>query len=472
MHQTKLIHLLKSFSAWEFKSFQKYVASPFFNVNADVAQLLQLIAGSYPEFNEESIRAEKIFIKLYKNTKFNLQKLRYVMTDLTLLAENFLAYSAYEEKEFYRKKFLLQKLNEKNHDKYFRQHLQQGYQMQQRNREHDIKHYKRQVAFDELSCAFTSAKNNRTMNTQLQNLSDNLDVYYIANKLKYCCEILNRQNILQVTYQAPFLDFIVQYLQKGYLKNIPLIAVYFQLLLMLRHSNTELHYTKLKTIVKKYNADFTVNELRDMYAFIQNYCIRQINSGNLKYLQELFGIYKRMLEQKIIFENNELAHSQFKNITAIALRVNEFDWAENFINIYSSSLNKTLRRNAVHYNLARLYFARKQYRQSLKQLTAVEFTDVYYHLDSKSLLLKIYYETEEFETLFSLINTFRVYLRRSKLISEYQRSVYANLVTQTRRLAKIKSGSKYSLEKIKSTIEANPKIADIVWLKEKIKEFE
>lgn len=310
------------------------------------------------------------------------------------------------------------------------------------------------------------------MNTQLQNLSDNLDVYYIANKLKYCCEILNRQNILQVTYQAPFLDFIVQYLQKGYLKNIPLIAVYFQLLLMLRHSNTELHYTKLKTIVKKYNADFTVNELRDMYAFIQNYCIRQINSGNLKYLQELFGIYKRMLEQKIIFENNELAHSQFKNITAIALRVNEFDWAENFINIYSSSLNKTLRRNAVHYNLARLYFARKQYRQSLKQLTAVEFTDVYYHLDSKSLLLKIYYETEEFETLFSLINTFRVYLRRSKLISEYQRSVYANLVTQTRRLAKIKSGSKYSLEKIKSTIEANPKIADIVWLKEKIKEFE
>lgn len=472
MYQAKVIQLLKTLSSWELKSFQHYVASPFFNVNETVINLLELLVIEYPEFEESAITYESIYKKLFQNQKFNTQKLRYVMTDLTLLLEGFLAYFVYEENFFYQKKFLLQKLNEKNLDKYFQQHLALSYKSQNENDVHDMEFYKRQFGYDEIAYGFTAVKTNRSIDTQLQSLSDNLDIYYLINKLKYCCEILNRQNILQVNYKVPFLDFIINYLETGSLKQVPLITIYFQILNMLRKSENEKHYVKFKATLKQFVGQLSNNELRDIYSFAQNYCIRKINIGNTKYLAELFEIYKQMLEAKIIFENNELSHAHFKNITAIAFRLHEFKWAEKFIHKYSTFLNKELRKNSVHYNLARCHFARNEHRQALKVLTSVEFTDVYYHLDSKSLLLKIYYETEEFEPLFSLVNTLRVYLRRSKVISNYQRDIYANLVTQTRRLAKIKSGSNYSLLKVKTSIANNQNIADISWLNEKIKELE
>ncbi|HKR06627.1 MAG TPA: hypothetical protein VJY62_18480 [Bacteroidia bacterium] len=471
MNETKLIQLLKSLSPWELKSFQQYVVSPFFNVNESVTKLLELLIHGHPEFEESEITFEKIFKKLFKNKKFNHQKLRYVMTDLTLLLEDFLAYSVFEEKTFYKKKFLLQKLKEKNHDKYFQQHLTIGYEQQENSSHRDLKFYKRQLGYDELSYEFTSLKDNRAIDTSLQSLSDNLDIYYLSNKLKYGCEILNRQNIVQVGYKIPFLDFIIDYLNKKSFDHVPVISVYFQILLTLKEHSNEKHYHKLKSLLNQ-QTGFSINELRDMYGFVQNYCIRKINTGNTKYLKELFEIYKLMLDKKIILENKELGHSHFKNIVAIALRQNEFEWTENFISTYSTYLNKELRKNSVNYNLARLYFAKNEFRKALKLLTTVEFTDVYYHLDSKSLLLKIYYEIEETEPLFSLISTFSVYLRRSKLISDYQRIIYSNLVKHVKRLEKIKSGSNYSLEKIKNSVAADSQIADIGWLKSKMEELE
>lgn len=471
----KLIHLLKSLSPWELKSFQKYVASPFFNVNEKVSHLLEILIQSYPVFEEKQITFENIFRQLFRNEKFiplkagqARQKLRYVMTDLTLLLEDFLAYEVFKEKTFYQKKFLLQKLKEKNHDKYFKQHLSLSNQFLDNHPQRDLKHYKRQLGYDELSYEFTALKDNRAADTSLQSLSDNLDIYYLSHKLKYCCEILNRQNILQVQYNIPILEFLLSYLKKNPQEDIPTVRVYFLILKTIREPEAENHFSDLKKYLQLHDEKFSVNEQRDIYAFVQNYCIRKINTGKTKYLKELFEIYKRMLEKDIIFENKELGHSHFKNIVAIALRLNEFKWTENFIEKYSSYLNKDLRKNSISYNFARLHFSKNEFRKALKLLTTIEFTDVYYHLDSKSLLLKIYYEMEEFEPLFSLINTFRVYLQRSKLISEYQRKIYFNLVTQTKRLAKIKSGSNYSLQKIKDTVESDSQIADIGWLKAKI----
>ena len=58
MNQTKIIQLLKSLSPWELKSFQQYVASPFFNVNESVTKLLELLIHEYPEFEESEITFE------------------------------------------------------------------------------------------------------------------------------------------------------------------------------------------------------------------------------------------------------------------------------------------------------------------------------------------------------------------------------------------------------------------------------
>lgn len=468
----KLFVILQSLSPWELKSFEKFVASPFFNPNEKVSQLFFIVEKEYPEFEEQNVTFEKLFVRLFKKEKFNHQKIRYVLTGLTLLLEKFLAYKTFEEKIFYQKKFLLHKLKEKNLDKYFQQHLTHGYDIQKISVHHDLKHYKRQLGYDELSYEFTTAKSNRAIDTSLQSLSDNLDVYYLSNKLKYCCEILNRQNIVQIEYQIPFLEYIISYLGKNNFLAVPVVHVYFLILKTLREPDLEKQFTALKKYLQSHHSKFTDKELSDVYAFVLNYCIRKVNTGKTNYVIELFEIYKFMLERELLLENKKLSHSNFKNIVAIALRLTEFKWTENFIQHYQKYLDKELQKNSVNYNLARLYFAKQEYRTALKLLTSVEFTDVYYHLDAKSLLLKTYYETDEMDAFFSLVSTFKIYLRRTKLISEYQRIIYFNLVKHTDKLFKLKTGSKVSLKKIKDEIKNKPQIADIGWLTEKIEEFE
>ena len=471
MKDTKLTGLLSSLSVWELKSFEKYVASPFFNVNEKVTTLLEVLLKYYPEFESKQLEEQSIYKELFGKQRFNHQRLRYVMTDLTLLLEGFLAYISYQEKVFYQRKFLLHKLKDKRLDKYFTQHLTNANRFQQQNSSHDLKHYKRQLGYEELSYEFTLTSDNRSSDTNLQSLSDHLDIYYLTNKLKYGCEILNRQNVLQTEFRVPMLQYIVEYLEKNNFDNIPLIAIYFKILKSLSDDKNDKHYKQLKVLITKHQKTISINELRDIYVFVQNYCIRKINTGHDEYLRELLNTYQTMLKNEIIFEDKELQHLHFKNIVTLALRLNEIEWTEKFITQYADKLNKALRKNAVSYNLARVHYARKHYREALRVMRTVEFTDVYYHLDSKSLLLKIYYETEDIEPLFSLITTMRVYLKRSKLISEYQRTIYINLINHVKTLARIKSGGKQSVEMIKQSIKNNNEIADINWLKTKVSEL-
>lgn len=471
MQHTKLIVLLKSLSTWELKAFEKLVRSPFYNVNENVDELYFIIKKFAPDYNSEELNLEHISKLLFKSKKAQLAKLRYVMTDLTRLLEKFLVMLSLEKSNAAEKKLLLNMLHERNADKFFQIHLTES-TVQQKNKPLDMQFYETNFQLEEMQYEFDSSRKNRKSDDSLQNLSDNLDLFYLTRKLKYSCEIVNRQNILNVQYHNPIIKNVLSFLNDGNYKDVPLVAIYHTILLTLAEKENEKHFTILKLLLQKHTQQITQKENRDIYAFAQNYCIRKVNTGKTNFLRELFELYKTVLAEKIIFDNTQISHADFKNICAIAIRVNELKWTENFIAEYQFKLPKDLRNNSVNYNTARLHFAKKEHRQAIRLLTQIEFTDVYYHLDSKSLLLKVYYETENFEPLYSLIEAFKIYLKRSKLISDYQRLIYKNLVTYTRKCASYKEGKKLDLKLVAKEIETEKNIADIGWLKEKLNELQ
>ncbi len=471
MLNSKLISILKTFSARELNSFEKLVASPFFNINEEVSGLFALLKKQCPELDEKNVEKKIVFKNLFPGKRYSEQKLRYVMTDLTRLLEEYLIQKQFSENEMLKKHLLLQSLNERDLDKYFLQQIGEAYSIQNKTPFRHSAYYERQAMLEEDSYSFTSRKDNRSIDSSLQSLVDNIDIHYLTKKLKYSCEIINRMNVVKVEYNISFLDNTLEFLKNNSFSHVPAIMIYYQVLLTLRESENEKHYHKLKTLLTEHINTFPKSELRDIYGFVQNYCIRQINLGNNTYLRELFENYKILLEKEIIIENKSLAQFDFKNIVTISLRLDEFKWTEKFIEKYSPLLSADFRKNAINYNLARLHYSRKQYRDALRLLLAVEFTDVYYHLDSKSLLLRIYYELEDWEPLLSLFNTFKIYLKRNKLISEYQRTTYINLVKFVRKLTRIKMGSKLPLEQVQQEIQQVKQIADLSWLQSKLDEL-
>ena len=118
-----------------------------------------------------------------------------------------------------------------------------------------------------------------------------------------------------------------------------------------------------------------------------------------------------------------------------------------------------------------LYFYQKKYKLSLKQLLSVEFTDIYYSLDSRVLLLKTYYEIDDLESALSLINAFKIFLKRDNTISEYQNLTYSNFLQLTNSLIRLKMGYKQDLKTIEDKLNKTEQIADLTWLRQKVEEL-
>ena len=118
--------------------------------------------------------------------------------------------------------------------------------------------------------------------------------------------------------------------------------------------------------------------------------------------------------------------------------------------------------------MAYYHFFQNNYDEVLTLLRSVEFTDFYYHLDSKSLLLKTYFELEETEALFSLIEAFKVYIKRNNLIPAYQKTGYINMIKLSSKLYKWKLNPKNNIQDIVDEFNNTKPVVDVLWMRKKL----
>jgi tetratricopeptide (TPR) repeat protein len=226
-----------------------------------------------------------------------------------------------------------------------------------------------------------------------------------------------------------------------------------------------------------HGGQFSMTELYEMYSGALNYCIMRINQGSQKFLEEYHKLYKILIEKEIIFSaspTGEISPWSFKNAILIALRLGNYEWSEDFIKNYQNKLPNDQRESAVSYNLALVYFYQKKYDRATQLLQKVEYEDINYNLDSKSMLLSMYYEQDEDEALISLMDSFKTYLYRHKDIAENRRMLYLNMMKYIRKLLKLNPGDKKEIAHIRKEMEDDRKvgIASEKWLLEKLVELE
>ena len=87
-----------------------------------------------------------------------------------------------------------------------------------------------------------------------------------------------------------------------------------------------------------------------------------------------------------------------------------------------------LRDDVFNYSMAQLHFYLKNYSEVLQLLQQVEYLNIFYKLGSKKLLIETFYELQEWDSLDSAMNAFRVFIHRN---DEY--------LTCTKRTIKISS---------------------------------
>lgn len=468
MEGQKLFQLLSTLSKPELNQLEKLVISPFFNKNKHIITLFYFLKPYYPSFDFQQKEKADIHRAVFPNLPFHDARLRNIMSDLTVLAEQFLVWQKLETEPFTKTRYLIAATKERNIDKAYRTNVKRLAQVQENSAQRDVAFYFNQHQLMEEQYEFTAKNKDRALEHSLQQLTDNLDIYYLSKKLKYSCEMINRTNVFSEKYEMGLFNEVMDYLKNRKHENVPIIRIYYQILLTLLYDDVEAHYFELKHLLEEYSHLFRQEDNKMNYGFAQNYCIKKINSGRTGYLKELFVLYQLSLANKVIFEGEQLSQWDYKNITTVGLRLGETQWIHGFIHQYNKFIDKKYQENAFKYNLANYHFYQKEFSDAMKLLLQVAFTDIYYNLDSRSLLLKVYFELGEFEALLAHAEAFKNYLRRISIISAYQKKIYMNSVKYTSKLAKYQMAWRTVPKKLVEEVNNTPDIADSTWLRNKV----
>lgn len=469
IYKNKVLGVIGGLHASELPLFRAWIGS-----GAETDQLLLRLFDYYcsvvrkPE-SMPTLNKTEAWKACFGKQRFNDGRFRYLNSDLVMRLEEFITWRGCSTNSLMREEILLHELGKRNALKAWNTHFSvfDYYLKEEKKQDADYFSHAWEMEFTHLS--MMSAGKVAPEAEAITRAAGYLDRFYLIRKLQLCCEIFNVQNVFAQQHQVFLLDEILLHLSARSYDDVPVIVIYYRILMTLRESANEEHYHTLRELLRQHEAAITTAELRDMYKYVLNYCIKKINLGNISWQGELFDIYKTTLSNRVLLTEGFLSHRDFKNIVTISLRLQELKWAEEFIAKYIPELQPAERENARMYNTANLLFHKNDFSGALRLLQQVDFSDIFYDLDARSIVLKTWFELDEEDSFEYHATAFRTFLRRNKSVSEYQRTIYENLIYYTSRLMKAGTRSK-QIEKIRDDVMHKKNIADLRWLLAKIEE--
>lgn len=470
-----VLEILSTFSNKTHKLFHAFLSDRCFNRNAKFVKLYEGLAEYGPTYQLEEADWEHVFESMWPGRPFDRPELNSKMSLLLGLLREFLSIVELKEQRHQQNLLYLTQLRKRG--------LHHIFEIEKRK--HDklftlISHptaedfYFRYRLADQANFMY-GQRQRREFDENLQGKIDHLDAYYLHIRLRESCELLNRHQVLNIPYQPSRFDQWLETLKVEELQQ-PIWQIYAYILQCYKRPEDQGVYQHLKGLLADFGSQLAPEEARGVYSHIQNYCIRRVNIGKLEYLQELFDLYQQQLNSGQILHEGELDHTSFKNIVTAGLRIKAFDWVSDFIENYRERVQERYRDNVYHFCKADMYYSQGENKQAIRLLNTVTFTDVFYQLSARTLLIKLYVEMEEYESLYYALDAFERFLRRDKRIARERRESHRNFVTCCRRLAKLRerqallTPADFQLrrQKLQARMQAIGRISNLVWLQEKM----
>lgn len=475
MRSTKVYQVLSVLDKVEHNRLRKYLSSPYFNPNATLVVLFDILGADIFRKSGSAgvLSKEEVWDCLGLERSYDDVYFRRLCADLLKLTEGYLAQQLYEQDEAWRSVRLIEAVSQRKLEPLYSSAVRSARAVVKKERPGGPFYHLRRYELERILYDLQNIISyNRLERSNIEEMMEDLDQFYLAEKLKYYCIILGQRSFSTHDYESSLIEDILSHIASSQDKVVPAVRIYYQISLTQRHPDELSHYHELRALITAHIEAFPQQERYFIFNFALNYAIRRINRGHEDFLGEYYGVYREALELGVLFSDGQLSPWHFRNIVGVALRLGHYEWADDFIGSYSEFLPPEKRDNAVTFNRATLYFYQKKFRRVIELLREVEYEELTYNLNSKNMLLLTYYELDEIDPLYSLMESFRVWLNRHKDIATPRRQSYQALISFTRKLTRIAPGDTRAIEKLRNEIGAHQTdIASEKWLKEKLEEL-
>lgn len=391
--------------------------------------------------------------------------IRLLMSELLAHIEHFLVYREVFAGDANFDIHLAAAYRKRGLEKHFRQSLHNARVKWEKQPYRHTEYFDAQAAIEYQLYQHLSA-GRRTEALNWQQLSDQTDTTFIARKLRQACMALSHQTVYNADYRFGLLDAVLDHVrQSESLPQIPAIGLYFYCYLFLTEAGGEPYFQRFKTLLFDSLEQLPVEEQRNLHLLALNFCIRKINQLESAYFRQALDLYQSALNAGLLLENGQLSHFAYNNIVAIALKVGDTGWTEQFIHTYNPLLEKKHRDAALHLNLARMEYARRNLSAALLHLQQADYKDLINNLIAKTLQLKIYYETGELDALDAHLQSMQTFIRRQRVIG-YHKTNYLNIVRYGRRLMQLNPNSRPARDALRQKIAEEQVLTEKDWFLE------
>lgn len=462
MQKSVLIEIVRSLDKKEIRELNKWLQSPAHNQRKDVVRLFEFMTKNLPN-GDEYLEKGKVWKAIFTDQPFDDAFMRQVMYFLLKAIEDYLVFSEiYKEKVQYNL-ILAQNYRERKLEKAYRQAYRNGKETLEQQPLRDNYFLRNKFLYEQEYGQITNVIQNASAN--LQETADTLEKWFLAEKLHIAYAMLAHRSVYStVSYNEGMLSEVLQYCASEEVLKEPAIAVYYYAYMITTNPDQEEYFDEFEALIQKVDRQFDASEMRTLYVAALNYCVGKANRGKVEFSRRLFGLYRKGLELEYLLENGLVSRYTFGNAVGAALRNKEFGWAEKFIADFQHHLDEKERNSIVNFNQSRIFFERGDYAQAQKLLTQFEYDDMLFNLIAKTMLLKIYYETDEYDAFESLLESLRTYLQRKEALDPARKSAYKNMISLMKKLLQLNIFSRTQKESFRELVQKTNPLAERDWL--------
>ena len=462
---TFVLELWKALDPSEHRAVLKFLDSPAHNQRADVRALAALLAAT-PPATLGSLDKKAAFEVVFPGEAYDNLRFNHTCSFLVQRIEAYLAWQEMERENPWRNWLLCRALRRRGMNEHFLRRTESAVQSLEnqplRNAEHHLvrfllesERYQHRVLHE------------RETPTGLARVTEPLDRFFTLENLRWAGTALSLNARYGAQNLLPFASPVLDHAAAADTERTPELVLMRLGYETLQDIENEDNFRQLKALIAEKNPLVSPAENRDLYLLAINFCLRRHNRGERPaYTREALLLYRDALERGLLFENGLLQKFTFNNILRLACTGGEREWASVFLEKYRHYLPTEDRENTYLFNLASWHYLGGDYAQVPTLLQAFDFSDRDTQLGARQMLLRSYFELQEWQALDSLLRSFYSFLRRRHDIG-YQRLMYLNLIKFTRKLM---AGplTRRKAERLAERVRAEQYVAEREWLLEKL----
>lgn len=470
MHKSKLIQHLHLLNEAELKRLLTFLKSPIYNANPRIVDLYLLVRKWHPDYRHTKLQKEKIFEQLFPDRSYDHQKLLNLMSAFTALLRQYLQLLQLEKEEQTQDQLLLRALAERPAAyPIFTRETEHAHQTLEGLPYRNANFYYQKFQLNRLYFNHPETDQFNLSKTEYEEAMQQLDRSFLLDKLSFSCEVKAREKPLDEQYNIWLLPEIRAGIASYPVDN-PMTGAYLAMLDLLESGNITAYY-QLKQLFENNLSSFHRQQQQYLLQSLINYTIKQGNSGNKAFVLENLQLYQLGLKHELFLEHQRLNDMTYISIVNIALRAEEIDWCQGFIDTYTPYLPTHTRKDARALATALWHYANQQPEKATTLLQDVNFLNVYYQIQARVLLIKIFVEAgrdgkDHTELILAHVDAFERYLRRNDKVGKEQKEALLNFALYTKKISKLRLEPMPSplMAALKKEIEQRNALYNKTWL--------